>query len=267
MRTRWEEQELPPVDLEFIFEGGRFIEKLALQQLEDAKIEIAEQQRDFEWKQYQITGHVDCRIKLNGVRPPCEIKGISPFEWDKIDSAEDMLLSKRVWVRGYPAQLQLYMLMATEGYGVFYLLNKLTYQPKAIWMTLDYQFCEGLIKKAERINKHIAEKTLPDRCSDFDVCSKCSFRHICLPDLKQLEGLQIIDNERLENLLLKMEETKEVQKEYKRADEEVKKIVEGKDKLLVGNFFVSGKWIKGVKPATIEQPFKYWKKKIVRVEE
>lgn len=272
MRTSWEQQTLPPVDREFIFEGGRMIEKyIAIPRLEKAGFTISNQGRDFEDKKYSITGHVDGMLGTGGeagapqAKYPLEIKGISPFEWEKIDSAEDMLLSKRVWVRGYPAQLQLYLFLSEKPVGLFYLINKLTYKGKPIWLPIDYDFCEELVKKAERINKHVAENTLPERTLKADTCMKCSFRHICLPDLKNVEGIEFIDDAELEALIDRFEELRAGKKEYDAIDRQIKDMVEGRDNLNIGKWLISGQWIEKVIPAKEETTQKYWKKKIIRI--
>lgn len=266
MRTSWDKQTVPPVEREFIFQGGRNIEDLAIQELKDAGFNPTNQGRDFEDKKLGITGHIDTMLDLNGQgRIPCEIKGISPFEFDKLDSAEDMLLSKRVWVRGYPAQLQLYLYLADKDMGLFYIKNKLTFEPKVIWMKLDYEFCEGLLKKAERINKCVEGNTLPERITDFDVCLDCPFRHLCLPDLKAIEGLEVIDSQELEDKLTRREELKPLHSEYERIDREISKTVEGKDKLSIGEFFVTGKYCERKMKPQAEKVIRYWQKKIVRI--
>lgn len=271
MRTKWQDQTLHDPELELIFDGGRMIEKhIALPQVEKAGLNPTNQGRDFEDPRYGITGHVDCMVdvpELNLRKIPCEIKGLSPWEWQKIDSVEDMTLSKKVWTRGYPAQLQLYMFLSNKDLGLFWIVNKLTYKPKAIWMELDYDFCEKLIKKAESINKHVAAGTLPDRTQDFDVCMRpCPFRHICMPDIKNAEGIQILDSDELEGYLDRLNELKPATAEYKRLDSHVKQLVEGKDKLMVGHWFVTGKWVEKVMPAKKEAIVKYWQKKFVRVD-
>lgn len=265
MRTRWEEQSLPSIELEFIWEGGRMIEKMALQQLEEAGLEPSNQGRDFEDKNFGITGHIDCYISANGNKYPMEIKGTSPFQFDKIDSVEDMIHSKKVWVRSYPAQLQLYLYLANKEIGLFYILNKLTYKPKAIWMQLDYEFCDGLLKKAKRINEHIVNKTLPDRITDFDVCMDCSFRHICLPDLKALEGVTIIDNQELEDKLDRYHELKALMVESNQIDSYLKTTLEGKNNLSIGKWFISGKYITKHLSAQPAKELRYWQRKIVQI--
>lgn len=273
MRTQWEQRQLPPVETEYIFHGGRMIEKhIALVYLDKAGFNPTNQGRDFEYKKFGITGHVDAYIEnVDEDNPrrkfPTEIKGISPFDYVKVDSAEDMIHSKKVWVRGYPAQLQLYLLLGDKDYGLFLLINKLNYQPKEIWMALDYQFCEELVKKAERINQHMKKNTLPERIQEFDTCMRCAFRHICLPDLKAAEGIEIIDSEEMDAELERYHELKPLKSEYEQLDRKLKQQLEGKNNLSIGDWLVMGKWVEFTKKAQPEQQVKFWKKKIVRIDD
>lgn len=269
-RTHWEQRQIHDVGLEFIFEGGRYIEQLALRRLETAGFELSNQGRDFHDKKYSISGHVDAFIgkprHTDGspnAQFPLEIKGISPYDWDKIDSAEDMLLSPKPWLKKYPGQLQMYLFLSEQPLGVFYIINKLTYRGKAIWLPLDYDYCEDLIKKAEQVNAHCANGTLPERNLDADVCMKCPFRHICLPDLKNVEGITFIDNEDFERDLDRLNELKPAKSEYEKIDKRIKKLVEGKDNLNVGDWLITGKWVEK-KECTIPA-CKYWKKEIIHL--
>lgn len=273
MRVAWDKKALPPVTREYIYNGGRMIEKhIAMEYLQKAGFNPTNQDRDFEFKKYGITGHIDCYIEnydLDNLRQrfPTEIKGISPYDFVKIDSTEDMTKSKKVWVRGYPAQLQTYLLLSEFEYGLFLIINKLTYEPKEIPMAIDYEFCEELVKKAERINNHVAKGTFPERLAEFDVCMNCPFRHICLPDLRALEGIEILDSGEVEAQIERKIELSPLVKEYNEIDKQIKKTIEGKDKLSIGRFFISGKWIEFTKSATMEQKIKFWKSKVVPIEE
>ncbi len=265
-RTCWEKAQLPPIEREFIFDGGKLIEKLALQEIADAGFTVTNQGRDFEDKNTEITGHIDAILVYDGKKYPCEIKGISPFHFDKINTAEDMLKAKDSWIKAYPAQLQLYLYLSNQEMGLFYIKNKLTFVPKQIWVTLDYDYCESLLQKAERINKHIKDNTLPERINDIEICMKCEFKHICLPDLKRAEGMQIIENEELEMLLNRLEELKEAYKEYQQIEEKIKTMVEGKENIICGNWLITGKYIIKKIPPQEAKEVKYWQKKIIKLE-
>ncbi|KKK97523.1 hypothetical protein LCGC14_2651910, partial [marine sediment metagenome] len=122
-RTRWEEKLLYNVELEFIFAGGRMVEKLALAEIEEAGFRLVEQNRPFSWREFNLTGHIDAKILIgdenagNSIAYPLEIKGLNQFDYDKLDTIEDFIMSKKSWIKKYPAQLCLYMLMSNIEYG------------------------------------------------------------------------------------------------------------------------------------------------------
>ncbi len=270
-RTRSEEKTLPSVDLIQIFNLGNDIETRVLKDLTEAGINIKEQQRPFEWKDYQITGSIDAKIIENGVVYPLEIKSCSPFVFDKINTVEDLKHGKYVYLRKYPTQLNLYLLMSEQERGLFIFKNKVNGKMKEIWMDIDYELGEATLQKLERVNIHVANKTLPDPIEyDENVCSECGYVHICTPDRIGKE-VEIIDNEELEGLLKRYEELKPSTKEYDEVDKRISEIVNGREKLLVGPYFITGSWRKTTKynvPADVKTQYaeesKYWVKKIQR---
>lgn len=229
-RTVWNKLELPSVDREFIFEGGRVIEDLALQELKDAGFEVTNQGRDFFDKAYNIAGHIDCFISEKGdsdpanppTRYPCEIKGISPFYFDKINTLEDMTKSDNSWTRAYPAQLQLYLFLTEKEEGLFYIKSKLTFKPKQIWAKLDYAYVESLLKRCERINKHIAENTLPKQLDEYKTCKYCAAKALCRPDIVFGAGIGFITDKELIGFIERRAKIAETALEYNNLDKQVK---------------------------------------------
>ena len=66
---------------------------------------------------------------------------------------------------------------------------------------------------------------------------------------------------------------KPLAKEYDDVDGQIKKIVEGKEKLLVGDWFITGKWVNKKSynvPSEIKEQYlelsQYWKKQIIKVQ-
>jgi len=146
-RTRWQEKTLHDIGLQFVFDLGSEIEQIALKELAEAGIIIYEQQRAFEWKEYQITGHVDGFIMPDPTENktyPLEIKSMSPYVWQNVNNIGDMMHGRYPYLRKYSAQLNMYMLMKGIDKGVFLLKNKVTGAYKEIWMNLDYDLGEKL---------------------------------------------------------------------------------------------------------------------------
>jgi len=243
LRTRWQEKTLHDARLQMVFDMGRMVEDLVQQDLRDAGFTLIEQQRAFSWDKYQITGSIDFKLAIDGKVYPAEVKSAAPHPFASINSVQDMLHHKYHYMRKYPAQLTLYLLMDNKDEGVFLFKNKTTGEFKEIWMDLDYAFAETLVQKAEAINKHVAEGTLPDPMDyDEDICGSCGFVHICLPDRIGKE-VEVSDDGALLELVTRYMELKPGAKEYDDVNARINKLVEGREKILVSGYFIEGKWI------------------------
>ncbi len=240
-RTRWNEKALPGPELQLTFDLGNVLEPVVIRDIQDAGFVVNQTQRAFEWKQYDITGSIDGKLIVDNKAYPLEIKTCSPFVFNAVNSVGDMHKSKYLYMRKYPTQLNLYLLMDEKERGLFMFKNKVNGQMKEIWMDLDYELGEQTLKKAEEINAHIAAGTMPEPMEwDDDICLECSFLHICTPDRIGSE-IQIINDAELLDLLSKRESLAPAAKAYEETDKEIKTIVKGRDKLLVGPYLVTGK--------------------------
>src|SRR4030042_6716898 len=150
-RARWNERTMHDVNLQLIFDEGNIHEDAVLARLKSAGIQVVEQQRPFEWKEIELTGHIDCSIIWEGKPYPAEIKSMSPFTFDAVNSVDDMLNGKYVYLRGYPAQMYMYLLMKEMEGGLFVLKNKVNGRIKIIEVPLDYEAAEKIVKKLERV--------------------------------------------------------------------------------------------------------------------
>lgn len=110
----WEEIKPHDTGLQSIFNLGNSLEEFTIENIKRAGFEvITPTQRSWQLtvRGGVITGREDIRIKDEyGNLLPVEIKGIPPFEFDKLNSVQDFLDSKKTWIQGYPAQLLVYML-------------------------------------------------------------------------------------------------------------------------------------------------------------
>jgi len=270
-RTRWQEKALHGVGLQMVFDMGNEIERITMKDLAEAGIDVYEQQRSFDWKEYQITGHIDGMVEVDGKVYPLEIKSCSPYVFQSINSINDLTRGKYPYLRKYPTQLNLYMLMKGIDKAVFIFKDKSSGAYKEIWMDLDYDLGEETLKRAEEINKHIAAGTVPEGINNDLWCDGCAFAHLCMPERigKEVE----IDTGELATLLDRMEELKAVVDEYNEIDDQVKKITEGREKILAGDWFVTGKWFERKSyeiPAEIKAQYekvtKYWRRKVQKVD-
>ena len=261
-RTRWQEKKPIDVNLQLIFDMGNEIESIVLRELSDAHVKVVEQQRAFSWPEYQITGHIDGIILGDdGNTYPFDVKSSSPYVFDSIHTVDDLKNGRYHYLRKYPVQLNLYLLMGNAEKGLFLFKNKVTGQLKEIWMDIDYELGEETLQRAEAINAHVAAGTLPDQydCDD----DRCPFEHICLPDRigKEVE----IATDELAELLERFYELKAAASKYEKINKQIGKMVEGREKLLAGNYFISGKWVDR-KGFTVKDS-RYWKKTIKQLTE
>lgn len=235
----WDEQKPHDVGLQSIFDLGNTMEEYTIKNIKEAGYEvITPTVRSWKIDKPFITGREDIRIKdENGELLPVEIKGLSPFEFDKLNSIEDFFKSKRHYVRGYPAQLQIYMYHFSKEKGFFALTNKLTGQTKFIEMPFDYEYAESLLQKAERIYKALDENTPPDSCDDVNVCENCPLQHIC-GDVKRVPDDVELDDE-LETLINRKQELAESKREYEKVDKEIKERVGDREKVITGSYLIT----------------------------
>lgn len=235
----WDEQKPHDVGLQSIFDLGNTLEEYTINNIKEAGYEvITPTVRSWKIDKPFITGREDVRIKdENGELLPVEIKGLSPFEFDKLNSIDDFFKSKRHYVRGYPAQLQIYMYHFSKEKGFFALTNKLTGQTKFIEMPFDYEYAESLLQKAERIYKALDENTPPDSCDDVNVCENCPLQHIC-GDVKRVPADVELDDE-LETLINRKQELAESKREYEKVDKEIKARVGDREKVITGSYLIT----------------------------
>lgn len=235
----WDEQKPHDVGLQSIFDLGNTMEEYTIKNIKEAGYEvITPTVRSWKIDKPFITGREDIRIKdENGELLPVEIKGLSPFEFEKLNSIDDFFKSKRHYVRGYPAQLQIYMYHFSKEKGFFALTNKLTGQTKFIEMPFDYEYAESLLQKAERIYKALDENTPPDSCDDVNVCENCPLQHIC-GDVKRVPT-DIETDDELETLINRKQELAESKREYEKVDKEIKERVGDREKVITGSYLIT----------------------------
>jgi CRISPR/Cas system-associated exonuclease Cas4 (RecB family) len=266
-RTNWQDKTLISVETQFIFDGGNMIEELAIKELRDAGVEVIEQQRAFEWKEIELTGHIDGKVLIpdEGIFP-LEIKGLAGYGGLEPDEKgyfhiQQFLKSSKSWVRKYAAQMTLYLMMdENEEEGIFYIKNKPTFYPISGRLRLDYDYAEQLVKKLERVNAHVKAGTLPDQIDDVEECQHCDFYHICLPEIRR-DALEITTDPELQKQIDEWMALKPTVSEFKKLDDILKKKLTGTEKAIVGDYLITGKEIPR-KGYTVEDTT-YWQRKIV----
>ena len=256
----WEELQPHDEGLQNIFDLGNSIEAYTIKKLRDSGLEvITPTQRSWKVENPLITGREDIRIKdpETGDLFPAEIKGLSPNEWERLNTVEDFYNSRRYYVRGYPSQLLVYMYKFEKERGFFVLTNKLTGELKIIEVPFDWERADELLKKAERIYTALADssgKTIPEACDDLSVCEKCQMRHICTAAHERPETE--IDDGELEEAIDRKNELAPLYREYNEINDQIKKMVGDREKVISGKYVVSTKTINKaeyVVPARVER--------------
>lgn len=243
----WDKQEPHDIGLQNIFDFGNCVEGYTIQKLKDSGLEVmTPTQRSWKVENPLITGREDIRIKdpEDGQLYPAEIKGISPNEWERLNSIEDFYSSKRHYVRSYPAQLTVYCWKFEKEKGFFVLTNKLNGRIKIIDVPFDWNYADALLKKGDRIYEALADptgKTMPDACDDISVCEECSMRHLCTVEHVRIEAE--IDDGELENKIKRRMELAPYKKEYEAVDSDIKALMRERDRVLAGPFLVEKKII------------------------
>lgn len=240
-RLYWEKETLHDVRLQYIFDEGRRQEQATIDDLREAGFEILEAQRPFADKDLQLTGHIDFKLKLDGKLPPVEVKGLSPFTWEKINTFEDIIKSDKPYVRKYAAQMTLYLYLGNAEEGWLLLRNKLTGQYKEILVKLDWDFADSLIKKIQRINQCVGKKELPEGVNEYKICKDCGFQQMCMPDIVFGEGIGFLKDEEVINLLNHRAELAEQANEYRAVDKELKEGL--KNYMKERQVLIAGEWI------------------------
>lgn len=243
--THWEDVKLHDVGLQHIFDLGNSVETYAIDRIKEAGFEVITPVSGkggnfrIEVKNGVVTGREDLRIKDSetGELLPVEIKGLSQFEFDKLNSIDDFFKSKRAHVRGYPTQLFVYMYKFEKERGFFVIVNKQTGELKIIEVHLDYEFGEQCLAKAERIYDAVANNTPPDSCDDVSLCENCNLQHIC-GKVKRIPADIEVDGE-LDELIKRKYELSVAKKEYEEVDKQIKDKVGEREKVITGEYLIT----------------------------
>jgi hypothetical protein len=238
-RLKTEMYELPSLELQRIFEEGSLHEKAVLRELEDSGFEVVEQQRAYQWRKFQLTGHIDAKVRIEGIEPeedaviPVDIKSSSPNVFPAIKESEpiDMLQSKYFWIRKYPAQILLYMLMDGIEAGSIIFKNKTTGEKcqKDFFLDDHLDYIDTVLQKLEMVNLYVENEELP-QVEQIDECRRCGFcKTLCFPGQDYGPGFNFIADEEVEQMLERRAELEEAKKEYAELDSEIKKKFRGRN--------------------------------------
>ena len=242
--TNW--QDKPPFtdDLLYRFEAGKDQELLLVRDLLGLGYEVIGAQETIEIKNRAGEtigrGKIDGKINYNRIKIPFEIKSMNPMVFDNIDAIEDF--EKKPYLRKYIRQLTMYLYGNNIEEGLLICTDCLGHW-KFFVVTLDYGLAEQILQRLERVHAHIQAKTQPDRIEFRDeICGKCSFYQICLPDMIRTEVEVLNDEDFLMNLQVR-EDYKDARAAYESADKKAKDFIKkfGITKGIAGDFLITSK--------------------------
>ena len=240
----WKEVPLHDVGLQAIFDEGDLHEEAVIDEVKKLPgIKIVKQQVAFQMDKPLIKGTIDGMMRWNGRDFPFDVKSMSRFQFPKIKSAEDLINSTSALFRKYVAQLQIYLLLSGYEIGAFILKCKDTGEIRVIWMQIDYAFLEGVIQRAERVTKALAAEQPPERTKDIELCLKCPYRHVCLPEIAFGEGVQILGGQELTEMLERRDQLQAASKEFDEIDKSIKALAKatGEGEKVAGDFLINVK--------------------------
>ncbi len=265
LRSNWRDRALHSVETQYLFDERKRQERNAVQDLEEAGYEFIEEQRGYAWEKYEISGKIDGKLRLpkgdsHGTLVPAEIKNINRWDWERVDENKGIaqfLESDKVWLRTVPGQIVSYLLMDNRDLGALILRNADIGRLKVLPVELDWTLGEEVVRKAEAVNAHYHAGTLPDRIPyDPDICGRCAFFHICLPEAA-LESPTWDEDPDLLRRLDRLAELKPVTDEHRRLDEDLKDLFR---KASAGqtnaSFVVGGKWFVSVSDREVRAELK-----------
>lgn len=238
----WQDQKPINSTTQCIFDLGNKIEEYAIAKLKEAGYEVITPViRSWQIDDPYITGREDILIKNpeDGDMLPGEIKGLSPYEYERLNTISDFLNSKKYYIRAYPMQLLTYMWKFNKEHGIFFIVNKLTGEMKPIDLFLkDHEeLMIQMLEKATRVNKAVEENKMPEPIDDMDVCEKCPLAHICEHSIAV--PLDVEYDDELDDLIDQRDALKESKKTYEDLDDQIKEKIGQRTKVLGGKWLIT----------------------------
>ena len=254
------------IDLQAIFEEGNDQEPGVRRYMSTLGFEVVQAQAaEFDPK-YNLSGKIDGMLEKDGKRYLCEIKTVSDYAWDKLKTAEDF---DEGYYKKWLGQMMIYLFLWSMEKGIFILKKKSAKRIRVIEVSLDYEYAESLLKKAERINAAFKANTPPDFLKNNPVeCRRCAFFGTsCNPPLDFGKGIVNIEDEELAKKLSRREELIPTRSEYDALDKEVKERLKEIPDGICGAFHIIGKEGQRAYKATEAKIVKTWSTKIERIEQ
>lgn len=251
LRTQPEKLELHGLEMQRIYDEGKRQETIIAQELEEAGFVLRKPER-FVWEELELEGEIEYLISEDNTNWfPIDFKTCSPHMYNEISRYKEggeLLSSKHLWIRHYPAQNYLYTIRYKFDKGIIFFKEKNKARKHQIDCPLEMKYIDRILDGLDEVNKHVAKDTLPGPVR-VDACSRCGFMTtVCFPDGDEAgKNVRVYDDAELEVKLQKRQALidagiKEKAKELEALDKEVKgefknEAFVGKD-LLIGDFLL-----------------------------
>lgn len=255
----WQEKEPFTADGVAHMEDGNHEEKLVLAELAADGFDIVEQAVQLDDDHYFVTGKIDAKVRWQGKRIPIEVKRVSPYAFDQLNTVEDFKRSE--WDLKKLRQLTLYLMLHNEEVGLFILSNGIGGR-KVIVVPLDYDLGEKILKSLDQTNAALKSGVLPERIPYHSkVCGYCPFKRTCLPDMAFGEGA-VMGDEELKTAVEQYVALKPQASAFEKVKKSIADTVREKPLVVVGDHLITGEWqerhIKA-QEAKPEQVTRFWK--------
>lgn len=168
-----------------------------------------------------------------------EVKCMQTFMWSAITTWRDLL--RNSFTRKYVRQLMLYMKARKLTEGLF-LIDDFQGHWKLLPVKIDDDFIADAVKKINTATAARATGVAPERIPyDHDLCGRCDFAHVCIPDIHQDPRIKIVDNAALAKHLEIRDANYESWQKVEKANASVKKFFEGvkEGAFTIGNFIIT----------------------------
>lgn len=239
----WDKKPTHDESTQAIFDAGNKEEESVKNRLGyELGIEFIQSQQPFELKNKDgeiiCRGKIDGKILYNREAIPIEIKSMGENIFNTINKIEDF--QKKPWHRKYVRQMMLYLAFTEQEAGLFIISD--FRREKIIPIIFNQGEADWIISRLERLWECVKNKEYPDPI-DYkpELCDKCPFAHICIYKVENKDPT-IISNQKLEEKLERREELKDVIKEYKSLDEEIKSVFREIPEAFVGKeWLIKGK--------------------------
>jgi hypothetical protein len=228
------EKEVKTEDFDYVTEEGHHQETILLNEMAEAGI-VVEPAEMMEMPDYKLKGQADGIVVEEGERFPLDGKSCSAQMFREIShmsGPDDLMASKAIWLRHYPAQMLSYIALYGHPRSVLLFRNKENGKKHAIdvsWSSTKWKpYADGLLA----INEAVKKEDLPPVINNDAICrpERCGFcETMCYTNGDAPKALiQVVDDDELRASIERQLELAPFNKEYEKLYEANKEYF-GKD--------------------------------------